>query len=79
MDGTICLSYDCAMALSLVISGAIKFLEKELPKEVLFDTSKKQVTVFLKKFVELQEVLLYLTLSDISFAEDSMAITVSLR
>ena len=78
-DGTICLSYECAKVLSLVISGALNYLRDKLPHEIEFDTSKQTVTVYLKRFKELQEVLQYLTLSDISFGDRTIELTVKLK
>ena len=68
------LSYDCSAAASMIISGALAFLESKIPAGVKVDTSAKTVYIYLDVINGLEKVLQYITPIDICFDVDAICL-----
>lgn len=64
------LSYDCSAAASMIISGALAFLESKIPAGVKVDTSAKKVYIYLDVINGLDKALQYVIPTDIRFDAD---------
>lgn len=77
-DDCICLSYDCNLATSMVITGVTALIEKKITDGIDISIAAKSVKINLKSFRPLSKVLEYMTLSDVSFDAEAVNLHVSL-
>ncbi len=73
----VCMSYDCGTAASLLIAGAVAYLEEKIPDGIDVNTTDKRVNIYPQRFKQLEKVLEYVALSDIAFEEDAVRIALS--
>ena len=66
----VCISYDCSF--SMIISGIISHLEAKIPNGINVDTDKKRIDIYTQRLEQLEKVLKYVELSDITFGGDSV-------
>ncbi len=74
----VCMSYDCGAAASLMIAGAVAYLEEKIPNGLEVNTADKRVNIFPQRFKQLEKVLEYVALSDIAFEENAVNVTLSM-
>lgn len=73
----ITLSYECNTPLSLILSGVVQLLNKEIPDAVCVDTEQRSVQILPKRIKGLDKALEYLTLSDIIMDDDAIRVIVT--
>ncbi len=74
----VCMSYDCGTAASLMIAGAVTYLEEKIPDGLEVNTADKRVNIYPQRFKQLEKVLEYVALSDIAFEENAVNVTLSM-
>ncbi len=74
----VCMSYDCGIAASLMIAGAVAYLEEKIPNGIEVNTADKRVNIYPQRFKQLEKVLEYVALSDIAFEENAVNVTLSM-
>lgn len=78
-DNVLKLSYDCNKAASLIIVGAVAYLEKNIPDAVKVDTSNKSVIVDLQGFEKLEKTLKFLSLEVVYFDLEALNVIAELK
>lgn len=73
----ISLSYECNTGLSLILSGVVSLLNKEIPDAVRVDTEQRSVQILPKRIKGLDKALEYLKLSDIIVDDDAIRVIVT--
>ena len=73
----ISLSYECNTGLSLILSGVVSLLNKEIPDAVRVDTEQRSVQILPKRIKGLDKALEYLKLSDINIDDDVIRVIVT--
>ena len=73
----ISLSYECNTGLSLILSGVVSLLNKEIPDAVRVDTEQRYVQIVPKRIKGLDKALEYLKLSDIIIDDDAIRVIVT--
>ncbi len=73
------LSYDCSSAMSLIISGVVTYIEDNIPHGVDIDINNKRINIYPERFDEINRALEYLSLTDISFYEDNIEVSLSIN
>ena len=73
----ISLSYECNTGLSLILSGVVSLLNKEIPNAVRVDTEQRNVQILPKRIKGLDKALEYLKLSDIIIDDDAIRVIVT--
>ena len=71
--------YVCRMNVSLLISGAIAHIKKQIPQGIEIDTDSKRINVYPENVTELKNLLAYLSLSGVHFSESGMEITLDMN
>lgn len=74
----VCISYDCGTASSLMIAGAVAYLEEKIPSGIEVNTTDKRINVYPLRFKQLEKALEYLALSNIVFEENSVNVALSM-
>ena len=67
----VCLSYECGIPASLMIAGAVAYLEEKIPSGIEVNTTDKSVNIYPQRFKQLEKALEYVALSNITFEENS--------
>ena len=63
--------------MSLILSGVVSFLNKEIPDAVRVDTEQRSVQILPKRIKGLDKALEYLKLSDIIIDDDAIRVIVT--
>ena len=74
----VCMTYDCALATALIISGIVAHLEKAVPSGLEINTTDKRVNVYLQRFEQIEEALEHVSLSNITFEEDALNVALTI-
>lgn len=74
----ICMSYECGSATSMMIAGVVAYLEERIPSGVEVNTADMRINIYPQRFAQLEKVLQYVSLSDISFEEGRVNVSLSL-
>lgn len=74
----VCISYDCGTAASLMIAGAVAYLEEKIPSGIEVNTTDKRVNIYPQSVKQLQKALEYVALSNIVFEENSVNVALSM-
>lgn len=74
----VCISYDCGTAASLMIAGAVAYLEEKIPSGIEVNTTDKRVNIYPLSVKQLQKALGYVALSNIVFEENSVNVALSM-
>ena len=74
----VCMTYDCAPATALIISGIVEHLEKAVPSGLEIKTTDKRVNVYLQRFEQIEKALEHVSLSNITFEEDAMNVALTI-
>lgn len=67
----VCLSYECGTPASLMIAGVVAYLEEKIPSGIEVNTTDKRVNIYPQRFKQIEKVLEYVALSNITFEENS--------
>ena len=63
--------------MSLILSGVVSFLNKEIPDAVRVDTEQRSVQILPKRIKGVDKALEYLKLSDIIIDDDAIRVIVT--
>lgn len=74
----VCMSYDCGAATSLMTTGAVAYLEETILSGVDVNTTDKRVNIYPMRFKQLEKVLEYVALSNITFEEYAVNVELSM-
>lgn len=74
----VCLSYECGIPASLMIAGVVAYIEEKIPSGIEVNTTDKRVNIYPQRFKQIEQALEYVTLSDITFGEDSVNVALRL-
>lgn len=74
----LCLSYECGMPASLMIAGVVAYLEEKLPCGIEVNTTNKHVNIYPQRFKQIEKVLEYVALSNITFGENSFNVALTM-
>ena len=66
------LSYDCSLAVNMLVSGAVKFLESAIPGGIKISTDNNRIDIYPERFEKMAKVYKYMSLSDIAFTDESV-------
>lgn len=72
----VCLSYECGTPASLMIASVVAYLEEKIPSGIEVNTTDKRVNIYPQRFKQIEKVLEYVALSNITF--ENNAVNVSL-
>lgn len=75
---TICLSYECGATASLMIAGIVAYLEEKIPSGIEVNTTDKRVNIYPQRFKQIEKVLGYVALSNITFEENSVNVALTM-
>ncbi len=67
----ICLSYDCSNAAALIIAGSAAYLEEKIPDGIEINTADKRIRIYPQRFKQIENVLKYIALSQITLEPDA--------
>jgi len=74
----VCMSYDCGTAASLMIAGAVAYLEEKIPSGIEVNATDKRVNIYPQRFKQVEKVLEYVALSNVAFEENAVHVTLSM-
>ena len=74
----LCMSYECNTPASLMIAGAVAYLEEKIPSGIEVNTTDKRVNIYLQRFKQMEKVLEYVALSEILLGDDSVSVALSI-
>jgi hypothetical protein len=74
----VCMSYDCGTAASLMIAGIVAYLEEKIPNGVEVNTTDKRVNIYPQRFKQIEKVLEYVSLSNITFEGNSVNVALTM-
>lgn len=77
-NDVVCLTYYCTTPIRHIILGIISHLAKKMPSGIEVNTTDKRVNIYPYKFEQIEKVLEYIALSDISFGENSVNVELSM-
>lgn len=75
---SLCISYDCGTAASLMIAGIVTYLEEKIPIGIEVNTANKHVNIYPQQLKQLEKALEYVALSNITFEENSVNVTLTM-
>lgn len=73
------LSYNCGVAMGLLIAGAVAYLQERIPSGVDVDTARKYVRVDLGGVEQLKKFVTKMSLTDITFEKEAVNVELKLR
>lgn len=74
----VCISYECGIPASLMISGVVSYFEKIIPSGVEVDTSNNCINIYIQRFTQFENVLKYVSLSNITFDVNSIKVALTI-
>ncbi|MBQ8778143.1 MAG: hypothetical protein IJZ49_00320 [Alistipes sp.] len=74
----VCLSYDCGTPASLMIAGVVAYLEETIPSGIEVNTTDKCVNIYPHRSKQIEKALEYVALSNITFEEKSVNVTLTI-
>lgn len=73
------LSYNCSVAMGLLIAGGVAYLQERIPSGVDVDTARKYIRVDLGGVEQLKKFVTKMALTDITFEKESVNVELKLR
>jgi hypothetical protein len=73
------LSYDCSGPMSLLIAGAVGFIQESMASLIRVDTNAKRFSIYPKSIEKLKGLLEQMNLIDVSLAPNSADIKLELK
>lgn len=77
-DDSVSITYDCGAAAALMIAGVITYLKENIPNGVDVNTTDRKVKIYPQQIEQVEKVLEYVALFDITFDENSINIALLL-
>ena len=74
----VCMSYECGTPASLMIAGIVAYLEEKIPSGIEVNTSDKRVNIYPQRFKQIEKAVEYVSLSDITFEENSVNVALTM-
>lgn len=74
----VCMSYDCGTPASLMIAGVVAYLEEKIPSGIEVNTTDKRINIYPQRFKQIEKVMEYVTLSNITFEEHSVKVALTM-
>lgn len=74
----ICMSYECGIPASLMIAGVVAYLEEKIPSGIEVNTTDKRVNIYPQRFKQIEKALEYVSLSNITFEENSVNVALTM-
>jgi hypothetical protein len=73
-----CISYECGIPASLMISGVVAYLRKKIPSGIDVYTADKYINIYPQQFTNFDKILKYISLSTIAFDVNSIKIALTI-
>lgn len=70
----VCLTYDCSVPVSMIISGAVEHLQDKMPHGIEVKPEEKRVNVYLDRIDKLKNALDYVAPTDLSFGKEEVCL-----
>ena len=77
-NNVIYMSYDCAAATSLLIAGAVTYIEDRVPDGIEITTADKNVIIHLERIEQIEKTLKYIKLNNVTFEDSSVNATLAI-
>ena len=74
----VCLSYECGTPASLMIAGIVAYLEEKIPSGIEVNTTDKRVNIYPQRFKQIEKVLEYMVLSNLTFEDNSAKVALTM-
>lgn len=74
----ICISYECGEPISLMIAGVVAYLEEKIPSGIEVNAEDKRINIYPQRFKQIEKVLEYVALSNITFEENSVNVALTM-
>jgi hypothetical protein len=74
----VCMSYDCGTPASLMIAGVVAYLDEKIPSGIEVNTTDKRVNIYPLRFKQIEKVLEYVVLSNITFEDNSAKVALTM-
>ena len=74
----VCMSYDCGTPASLMIAGVVAYLEEKIQSGIEVNTTDKRINIYPQRFKQIEKVMEYVTLSNITFEEHSVKVALTM-
>ena len=74
----VCMSYDCGTPASLMIAGVMAYLDEKIPSGIEVNTTDKRVNIYPLRFKQIEKVLEYVVLSNITFEDNSAKVALTM-
>lgn len=74
----VCLTYECGKAASLIVAGVVAYLEEKIPSGIEINTDDRRINIYPQRFEQLEKVLTYVALSDITFEDSAVNVSLSM-
>ena len=74
----VCLSYECGTPASLMIAGVVAYLEEKIPCGIVANTTDKRINIYPQRFKQIEKVMEYVALSNITFEENTVNVGLSM-
>ena len=74
----VCMSYDCGTPASLMIAGVVAYLDEKIPSGIEVNTTDKRVNIYPLRFKQIEKVLEYVMLSNITFEDNSAKVALTM-
>ncbi|MCD8294478.1 MAG: hypothetical protein LUE27_04410 [Clostridia bacterium] len=75
----ICVSYECSMPMAMIIAGTVAHLEDKIPAGIEIKSTEKRINLYVEQIEALQKILAYVSLKGISFMDDHVQLSLSLK
>ena len=72
------ISVKCGTPASLMIAGVVAYLEEKIPNGIEVNTTDKRVNIYPQRFKQIEKVLEYMALSNITFEENSANVALTM-
>lgn len=74
----VCLSYDCSVPVSLLITGAVGHIASKIPHGIEIKSEEKRINVYLESIDKLKGTLKHVAPTDLSFGEEEICLNLAL-
>ena len=74
----VCISYECSVSASLMIVSVVAYLKEKIPSGIEVNTTDKRVNIYPRRFKQIEKVLAYVSLSNITFEENSAKVALTM-
>lgn len=74
----VCLSYECGTPASLMIAGVVAYFEEKIPNGLEVNTTDKRINIYPQRFKQIERVLEYVALSNITFEENAANVALTM-